>query len=82
MWTVPVPLMPPPKFSKFANRLRGARKDFVISIDQMAHKLGITVKQYTLFEKGYEFPDDNILSKINNILFGYNLHGGLKHDWL
>ena len=73
MWTVPVP-MPPPKFPKFASRLRGARQDFVISTDQMAHKLGITVKQYTLFEKGYEFPDDNTLLKINKILFGYGLH--------
>ena len=69
MWTVPVPLKPPPKFPNFARRLQSARILNFLSKYDMTAKLGVTMKQYQLWEYGYELPDDDTLRKLNRILF-------------
>ena len=35
----------------------------------MTAKLGVSMKQYLLWEYGYEMPDDDTLRKLNRILF-------------
>ena len=74
MWTVPTLMRKPPKFPKFASRLLSARLANSLSRLGMAHKLGVTLKQYALWEYGYEMPDDDTLLKINRILFSNSIN--------
>ena len=60
----------PVNFPQFSARLKAARKAKKISLSDMAEKIGIDWVQYSKYDNGYEFPDDDTLIKINRVLFG------------
>lgn len=60
----------PPKYPEFSKRIKAARKAKRMTQFDMAEAIGIDIVKYSRIDNGYEFPDDETMSKINRILFG------------
>ena len=52
----------------FYRALINARQKAQITRHKLAQSLGIKVKQLELYEVGKEFPENNVLARINRIL--------------
>ena len=59
----------PVKFPQFSKRLKAARKAKKLTQSEMAELIGVDWVQYSKYDNGYEFPDDDTLRKLNRILF-------------
>lgn len=60
----------PPKYPEFSKRIKAARKAKRIAISDMAERTGVDWFTYLKIDTGDIYPDDQTLTKINQILFG------------